>query len=1361
MFIEYVLFSEFIARLKKHYNDTLSHVSVSTLLPSGDESLNKLYAAPSISRIAENSDGENDTVSTYKEILYTGEKLNKRIFLQGEAGMGKTTFATKLILDWCNQVEASSLLPEKKPPFHDASTMQEFKLALFISLRDSAIHRDVTKMIKEQIIDLMYAETERDEAYLLLNKLMQTERCLVVQDGLDEWRDPEGKLAQPFLISCYSQCTMLTTTRPWKLTDERIKKSQIDSLFELKGIRDPYILCKNVLDSSGCFTLETFDDLKTYVEENGLHGILLSPMLLSLIVCSWLDGIRLTRSICEVYCVLIDGLFKKASDGQSFFTQPPLRCFRNTRYFQQNMEHLHAISKTAFLMMFSAEREQSLVISDQHLAKYMQQEHKEFALKTGILSERKSICRTYQRSTCSFIHKSVQEFLAAVYISFNDGDLGVVSRYITENSDAIFENMIFIFLCGLKISAANEFSCTIDSIIDKYEEYEFESFTALYISGFLEAQRNVQNLNEINLKLSQIYITEHVNMKDVLSIIRMNMSNAKHLRLDYPRIIRQERRFDLSPFRFENLKVLELSCECNSLDLTSCHNLECVSLRDGITVQSTAFRGLSKLESLKMKNCGCEGLDLSSCPNLETINLYADELGKHFTLIPGALNGLAKLKSLKIKNCKFKEIDMSSCVNLESIIIRRGGTLKAYALHGLAKLNNLVMEIIECTALDLSSCHNLENIDLRGEITLIPTALHGLTKLKNLKVKYCEGKGLDLSSCQYLENIDLRGEITLIPTALHGLTKLKNLKMKYCECKGLDLSSCHSLEIIHLRGKITLLPTSFHKLEKLTRLVMKDCWCEGLDLSSCQNLETIDLCKKFTLTPAAFHGLAKLTTLMLKDCVVDQLHLSCHKKEIFDTKRNITLIPDSIPQTFDNKEIVDELKSERLDLSSCHNLDLIYVKGDIAIDFSGLKKLRHLIINSFNGLTIIFNDICSLEMLRELKLYGCRCEILDLSACTNLQTIHIEGDITLLSKGFLNLQQLEELELNCFCDGLDLSACYNLYKVRIFGTNFLTPSRKRAGIDLLNCLYDVFSMDNTYKFNGNITLLSNGFNRLTKLKYLQLHCKCNSLDLSSCSDLRKLELGSDIILLSRQMPRLKCLNVLILCNECDGLDISSYQELYLLYIGEHVTLLPEELRAPDKLKYIFMCGKSDGLDLSSCKDLIYIFIGKQINFTTFGAHNHKKIKHLKLCSKCESLDLSGCHQLRTLFLTESTAVSLSSVPYFCLVELCLMEPVQLLPNLLSSLQVLQHLTLGCNCKDFDVLLCRRLKTLTLVKPVTISLNVLQHLQMLECLIIKPAHDVFNLTIDSEYPLFSHLNGRMENFNYLDKGFENSHILSYR
>ncbi|KAH3858581.1 hypothetical protein DPMN_101209 [Dreissena polymorpha] len=163
--------------------------------------------------------------------------------------MGKSTFASKLVLDWCSPGEPLSSISKT---FVDASTLLEFKLTFFITLRDYVEERDVKKMIKEQIIDMVYADTERIDAYEMLNTILQQEICLVVLDGLDEWKDPKGKLAQPIMLSCYNHCTVFTTTRPWKLTDERIRKSQIDSVFELKGVSDPYELCKSVLESFGC-----------------------------------------------------------------------------------------------------------------------------------------------------------------------------------------------------------------------------------------------------------------------------------------------------------------------------------------------------------------------------------------------------------------------------------------------------------------------------------------------------------------------------------------------------------------------------------------------------------------------------------------------------------------------------------------------------------------------------------------------------------------------------------------------------------------------------------------------------------------------------------------------------------------------------------------------------------------------------------------------------------------------------------------------------------------------------------------------------------------------------------------------------
>ncbi|KAH3779527.1 hypothetical protein DPMN_157330 [Dreissena polymorpha] len=626
---------DFVRQLKQHYKVTLSHVSISTLLPSGDESLYKLYAAPSICRIAENIEGNKTEhpVTTYKEILCTdgNEKLNKRIYLQGEAGIGKSTFASKLVLDWCNLGEALSS-PSKT--FIDASTLREFKIILFITLRDAACERDVTKMIKEQILDLVYPDTNRKVAYELLNKIMQKEICLVVQDGLDEWMDPQGKLAQPILVSSYSQCTLLTTTRPWKLTDERIKKSQISSLFKLKGVSDPYELCDSVLKSLGC---KTSIEFKEYVADHKLYALLVSPMFLSLIVSSWVDGMRLTGSGCELYTVLIDGLFKKASEDNSFFDQPPFMCFQNTRYLNKNLDFLQAISKTAYLMLFTAEREQFLVISDRRLSQYLTREQKNLALKTGVLTESKCVNRTYLTSTCSFIHKSVQEFLAAVHIAGNSDALLVVSRHFAQNSDRIFKNQVFTFLCGLNISSANKLSRTIDSILNTNASYKSFYLLDLYISGFIEAQVNGQNRNDIDLKLSGFYLHNlitGVKLKAFLSILQMNKSNAKLLICNG----QGELWLDLSSFR--NLETLHIpnatlqpnslqglkkltfeECECVQLDLSSFHNLESLELSGRITFQPNAFHGLAKLKELKLGYCQWRSLNLSSCDMQKSIEL--------------------------------------------------------------------------------------------------------------------------------------------------------------------------------------------------------------------------------------------------------------------------------------------------------------------------------------------------------------------------------------------------------------------------------------------------------------------------------------------------------------------------------------------------------------------------------------------------------------------------------------------------------------------------------------------------------------------------------------------------------------------
>ena len=78
--------------------------------------------------------------------------------------------------------------------------------------------------------------------FTLLQQVMGMEICLVVRDGWDEWVDLRWKLVQPLNVSNHNQCTVLTTTRSWKLTDERMKDSYIDSIYLLEGVKDSFKL---------------------------------------------------------------------------------------------------------------------------------------------------------------------------------------------------------------------------------------------------------------------------------------------------------------------------------------------------------------------------------------------------------------------------------------------------------------------------------------------------------------------------------------------------------------------------------------------------------------------------------------------------------------------------------------------------------------------------------------------------------------------------------------------------------------------------------------------------------------------------------------------------------------------------------------------------------------------------------------------------------------------------------------------------------------------------------------------------------------------------------------------------------------
>ncbi|KAH3853866.1 uncharacterized protein LOC127875418 [Dreissena polymorpha] len=747
---------EFARRIKRFYAENLMHVPVSPLLPSCDKDLREMYVTPIIYRIEQLQDGsrkKTDQIYTYKDIICQEDMSIRRVFLQGEPGTGKSTFAAKLVLDWCSELPQSKDPYEQDAEFDDVTSLHEFKFVFHIALRNSIDQREIETMIKDQIIDMIYAKEDRSDACKLVQQIFEKEKCLLVQDGLDDWVDSKGKVAQPIMIPHGNQCTIFITTRPWKMSDDRIKDSQIDGLVELDGVNDPFKLSERIM---GCLVFDELegkhDEFKTHIMKTcGLKELITSPMMVALLVCSWLDGIHLKGSLCEIYSILIDSLIKKASNITGYFHPPPVKCFKDTNYIQPNIAFIQALSKTAFALLFSDAKESSIVFSENILLSYVSNEHKNFALKAGILLERKTSGFTKRSITCSFIHKTLQEFLAAYHIARNEKMIDdVIFRYLNAFSDAFLEiSQVFVFLCGLNIKAANQLSCLINQKTKAIgpDTDVSRKLQHMVINGYEEANANQYTHKDICLQLTHFYFDYTVN-KDQNALSCIMEANAS--------------------------RVLSLG----------------VADRAETSAQACVLRDAHVLSKLIKSVCKClkylyldvdiveKKMDLSSCRKLETVCVNGA-----VNLSRGCFLTLTDLKHLTLTLCcTWNRLDLSSCQHLRTLDLSGPGTLLPTALNSLKRLEHLTLSCA-CVGLDLSHCHEIETIELRGEITLQPKTLSKLTKLTSI-VLYRTNK-------IFLKNYKTPEKFTL-PLA----PSIKHLKLVHCNLQSDVL--CHLFDTLSM-----------------------------------------------------------------------------------------------------------------------------------------------------------------------------------------------------------------------------------------------------------------------------------------------------------------------------------------------------------------------------------------------------------------------------------------------------------------------------------------------------------------------------------------------------------------------------------
>ncbi|KAH3870989.1 hypothetical protein DPMN_034183 [Dreissena polymorpha] len=374
------------------------------------------------------------------------------------------------------------------------------------------------------------------------------------------------------------------------------------------------------------------------------------------------------------------------------------------------MEHIDVIAKAAFSFLFSNEKETSLVFSDINLSAHLSESTKQFALHSGLISKRKS--KKCYDSTSSFVHKTVQEFFAALHISNNTDVIdNVICEYLKLNRDSYLDiSQVLIFLCGFNILAANKLSALMNQFNDVRHGFSYNAFQSVILSGYREAVANKNT--PIDLHLSHFVVWD--NDKDLINIFALNTPRARSLlvvgSIGRPVIIRSQdastylchgprpvslaARDYADPSTRAKQKEVRSSASCLEFDFSSCHYLEQLVLIGDATVQPNALASLKKLKYLAM-DCKCEALDMSNYEHIESI-----DLGNEVTLLPHSITNYKNLKCIKICTA-YKELDLSMFVNLISITISKKVDVlqKPLLIH-----NNQKLKFIGLHEFDFNRC---------------------------------------------------------------------------------------------------------------------------------------------------------------------------------------------------------------------------------------------------------------------------------------------------------------------------------------------------------------------------------------------------------------------------------------------------------------------------------------------------------------------------------------------------------------------------------------------------------------------------------------------------------------------------------
>ena len=1184
------------------------------------------------------SKGSKETLMSYNELFYTKGVLQKKIFLLGDAGAGKTTFCKHLTDEWCN--------PTPNQQFDDVDVLQQYPFLFYVSCRFAEKNDTVLEMIKNQLFD---NDEIRDIACNVLKH--NSNSCFIVIDGYDELQrtalaetGKPGDITGLPSLTGVQNCVLFITSRPWKFFSIPKDEQEMFSRLELDGIKDPAELVEIIFHKHQMpDPAKICSDFLADINERNMSELIKYPLMLIFAIDVWLQNESLPKSVCLCYINMIKlsidrfetkgekvNIDNTKTGVEKFLDsskpgKPLPNVFSNFKCVQRTACLFYSLGHLASDLLLGQEK-QSLVFQKDVCERYKicdDDGSLKRCLDLGLLTKLESTVRGIkQKENFQFCHSSFQEFFAALWLSTKNNEEESQENLnlytCIKNEESLLNYSLLIqFICGLCPEAGTDFWANIaqkNIILLKGKEIQ-----DLILKSVKEAHECCDHQGKhVYYCIPRVYINKDTSDEDISLLCKMiSQYNSTYLKC-----LKMENDIILSSVHYHCL-LSSVACATN-LTTLELHSISCQQNDNSDRLPALDLQKHHKLEALSLDKISISDLVLPSQGESELSKLYLHNLGlSHDSLVQlcTSLSSLSSLQDLILYNLSCSDDGGSCC-------------LSGLDQHKHHKLETLGLNKISISGLILPSQEEskicklyLDNLVLSHDnLVQLCSSLSSLSSLEMLV--------LDNMSCS-----DDGGSCRISVLGLHKHHKLKTLSLGKISISSLVLPSQGESGLSVLRLDNLVLPhdnlvqlcSSLSSLSSLETMILDNLSCSGnggscrismLDLHTHQKLKWLKL-DKISISSLVLpsQGESGLSVLCLDNLVLshDNLVQLCSSLSSLSSLEELVLV---------NLSCSDDGGSCRisvLDLHKHHKLKWLHL-DKISISSlilpsqgeSGLSVLRlDNLVLSHDNLVQLCSSLSSLSSLQDLRLVNLSCSD--------------DGGSCRIS--VLYLHKHHKLEL------------LKLHKISISG--LILPSQEESK------LYKLY-LDNLVLSHDNLVQLCTSLSSLSSLERLQLDNMSCSDDGGSCR-ISVLDLHKHHKLKTLRLDKISISGLVLPSQRESGLSVLGLHNLVLSH--DNLVQLCSSLSSLSSLEIVGLVNLSCSDDGDSCR------------ISVLDLHKHHKLEALRL-DKISISDLvlpsQGESELSKLYLYNLV------LSHDNLVQLCSSL------SSLSSLEIVGLVNLSCS-----------------------------------------------------------------------------------